>query len=651
MSSQDRNKVHDASASVASDGPRSAGDATPHDNDAPSGGEAATSVEAPPSASELELVTGSPHLEGIAKLALAAVSHDCEQGTEAKPVIVDEDSAPPPTGGALEAILDSADNADEWSKFKPEQELKNDEDDEPPLSGGALEAVLGSTDGTEEWTKFKPELVNEADEPPIPPALVVADAREGISEKIAASGVTQVQTVETLIGSIGDTDELMPSIPFGSAHPGDENMQNEDIIKPDEESLLIPSNEELEDEVVYKTHNGSSGQEGDASRRHNADGRVPTRQIEATQPTPRMLSNAPRNADSVVAAIRIPQRHLSAQTIETRESIPRIPEAFLVEEDDNDVVFAGHAEILLPWWQQSRTKILLAFVCFMAVGFVIAIGVLISLNQTVLIVTNPPSVNPTTAPTLSSAPSETPSIAPTNSALPTFTPSTSPSTGPPTIGPTASDAPSLSMSPTSAPTGPFIMMACRQDLEIESSETLDEAQVGIYEFLMESYTKEFGYKVGKPRIITTSKVTRQSLVAGRRRMQLKKLGGDGRSTGGRQLRVAENTTIWEGRGEQPTSNVTASFEERHLQPFFAPGTPKLMLVVDFTMHYESGSSVYGYDLEDYPGQFQTYINSNLENVTEDMQTRFLPVVQARRVFVVITGEPTPSPSIVATISN
>ena len=128
---------------------------------------------------------------------------------------------------------------------------------------------------------------------------------------------------------------------------------------------------------------------------------------------------------------------------------------------------------------------------------------------------------------------------------------------------------------------------------MEKPEKFSDVQLGIYELLMASYTAQFGYMVSKPQIVTTCEVISQELAGGRR------------------------------------------FLGRRLQ------TPKALLIMKFTMQYESR---YGYDVEDYPRQFQTYINSNLEKVTADMNSRFLPVTNAQEVIIFNTNEPTASPS-------
>jgi len=139
---------------------------------------------------------------------------------------------------------------------------------------------------------------------------------------------------------------------------------------------------------------------------------------------------------------------------------------------------------------------------------------------------------------------------------------------------------------------------------VEKPEKFTEVQAGIYELLMASYTAEFGYMVSKPQIDTTCEVISQELAGGRRFLS----------------RLLQTPKMVLGRRLQ---------------------TPKTLLIMKFTMQYESR---YGYDVDDYPRMFQTYINSNLETVTTDMNSRFLPVTNAQEVIIFNTNEPTASPS-------
>jgi len=115
----------------------------------------------------------------------------------------------------------------------------------------------------------------------------------------------------------------------------------------------------------------------------------------------------------------------------------------------------------------------------------------------------------------------------------------------------------------------------------------------IYCLILKSYTEDFGYMVSEPDIVTKCEVTSQELAGGRRKLL------------GRRIQQ------------------------------------KNLLIMKFTMQYESR---YGLAVEDYPTEFLNYVNSDLEQVTEDMRLRFLPVVEAQAVIVFNTAEPTPPPS-------
>ncbi|KAL9191224.1 hypothetical protein ACHAXT_000930 [Thalassiosira profunda] len=214
-----------------------------------------------------------------------------------------------------------------------------------------------------------------------------------------------------------------------------------------------------------------------------------------------------------------------------------------------------------------------------------------------------PTEVPSVAPTVSSRPTASPSYSPTSyptrSAQPTGTPSQSgmPS-WPPSAIPTLSPVYAPSGSPSTNETS-YVKRVCSQILEVETLEEFTDVQVGIYQLLMQSYTVEFGYFVAEPQIVTTCEVIGQDL-AGRRR--------------GLQTLIPRG--LW-----------------RRLQ------TPKL--VMEFTMEYKSR---YGFDVENYPQQFGAFINANLERVTADMESRFLPVVEAQDVIVFNTKEPTSSPT-------
>ena len=197
-----------------------------------------------------------------------------------------------------------------------------------------------------------------------------------------------------------------------------------------------------------------------------------------------------------------------------------------------------------------------------------------------------------------------------------------------TSTPTVSPTPIPTYSPVPAPSGApsyvnetSVIRNCEQILEVEAPEVFTDVQTGIYQLLMESYTANFGYEITAPQIVTTSLVLDQDLAGGRRRRwKMNKKEPVRRRT---LLRKLLNKQQQEG--------------DRNLQTTIT----KNLLVITFTMEY---TSRYGYDVEDYPSQFQNYINSNLEQVTDDMAQRFLPVLEAQNVIVYKPKEPTEPPT-------
>eukprot|EP00970_Alexandrium_tamarense_P008630 scaffold1637_cov195-Alexandrium_tamarense.AAC.21 len=215
-----------------------------------------------------------------------------------------------------------------------------------------------------------------------------------------------------------------------------------------------------------------------------------------------------------------------------------------------------------------------------------------------------PSYPPTFYPTISHRPSASPTV----SAAPSFPPSTSK----PSYAPLPLPTPSPVIPPSAAPslnTTTIIKRECSQILEISQNTEFNEVEIGIYQLQMQSYTANFGWLVSSPGIVTTCAVSGQDLAGGRRRGLLRLLDPLKRAWGRRTQTVV---------------------------------TPKILLVIQFTIMYESR---YGYAIEDYPSLFQGYINGNLDTVTVDMQNRFLPVVSAGEVIVYNTKVPTISPTV------
>ena len=234
-----------------------------------------------------------------------------------------------------------------------------------------------------------------------------------------------------------------------------------------------------------------------------------------------------------------------------------------------------------------------------------------------------PTVTPTETRTPSVAPTDEGSLRPSASTDPTAEPSHPPTYSPttsrePTMSPTMSAQPSMHPSiyptyspfvtPSTAPSTNEIVIVERlaeQTLGITVSTVFTAVQQGIYCSLLAGYTVNFGLGIGPPQIKTDCTVTQQSLAMVRRKR------GYFRSVFGRKQ-----------RGLQTTGSST-------------------LLIISFTITYETK---FGHDIDNYPSEFQNWVNGNLETVTQDMKDRFLPVQEAKEVIVFATKEPTKAPS-------
>lgn len=229
----------------------------------------------------------------------------------------------------------------------------------------------------------------------------------------------------------------------------------------------------------------------------------------------------------------------------------------------------------------------------------------VTLSPTISRSSRKPSTLPLTTPVPTAPPTAT--LRPTNSSAPSLAPTSS--------KPSATLPPYVTQSPLIAPSAQpsqnetvSIQRDCSQLLLVSQNQELDEVEVGIYQLQMQSYTIAFGHLVSSPFIVTTCTITEQGLASG------------GSKRRGAFTFLNPFQKLWPWR--------------RALQ---STGT---LLLIEFNINYQTN---YGLDISDYPSLFQQYVNSNLETVTQDMQTRFLPVLEAQEVIVYNTNPPTGSP--------
>ena len=143
-----------------------------------------------------------------------------------------------------------------------------------------------------------------------------------------------------------------------------------------------------------------------------------------------------------------------------------------------------------------------------------------------------------------------------------------------------------------------------QTLVVTETNVFTDVQQGIYCSWLSGYTVNFGLGIGPQQIITKCTVNQQSLASGRRK------------------RVFSGSIF--GRKRRGLQTIGSS----------------TLLIISFTITYETK---FGHDIDNYPSEFQSWVNGNLETVTQDMR-RFLPVQEAKEVIVFATKEPTKAPS-------
>jgi hypothetical protein len=193
----------------------------------------------------------------------------------------------------------------------------------------------------------------------------------------------------------------------------------------------------------------------------------------------------------------------------------------------------------------------------------------------------------------------------------------------------------------------------------------------IYQLLMQSYTSKIGHYYTEPQIVTICNITDQEVAGGnpdgggeggRDRRSRRIARGSWWSSGGFLRRTMRRRPLlfgwWTDDGDRYDGIIDDDDGGGGVQKLGwttrRPGrdlvedvTTRNLIVMSFTMTYETR---YGIDISNYPFLFSDYIVSNLENVTIDMQERFLPVVAAMEV-IVYNPDPTIAPSPTPTTSS
>jgi len=323
--------------------------------------------------------------------------------------LIDDIDGPPPPTGMTDATMGAAKNA-----AKPPSRVELIKDDVGPPTAMLAESFDASDDdynkkiaafskgaaagagGTGKEVKGA-EIIHDWSGPALPSSMstessfedwhrTVESLNELSSPEPFNSALFESNKVSATDNHIESINELSPPEPFKYAVFEDEDSRakkNQAVANfSEEDSIIFPTREDIEDEVEFKTPANVHFNSGHAYA--DEEGGALEDDITPANDTHQMNANvSPVN-----------------------QGLPEV-EAYLVEERDEEVFIATHLEPTLPWWKERRTKILLLMVFAVVAALAIALGVSFSRES---IVTEVLSVLSTTSsPSVSLAPSSSPS--------------------------------------------------------------------------------------------------------------------------------------------------------------------------------------------------------------------------------------------------
>ena len=274
----------------------------------------------------------------------------------------------------------------------------------PPIA--ALESITDSSGiAVGKKTKGKIEQIEDSTSPPLP---TTEFDDSDIKRKIAQE-TTRIDTVN---------DEEDAPVPFNMSNLDSEEdakiksrqlNPSDDIGRRGRDSLAIPTSDDLENDTgLYTTITTPSSLR---DRNGGVRGIVGSEEVVENTNSSSLVEGGDNNTNPTSAVAVDRARNEMATILEQgqSDSIPIIPEAFLVEESEDGVVF--DAEPWLPWWKRKRFVgfLLLFAACVLAIA--IGVGTHFGKRNTVIttqsVLETTPSISP--APSISLAPSSSPS--------------------------------------------------------------------------------------------------------------------------------------------------------------------------------------------------------------------------------------------------
>jgi len=346
------------------------------------------------------------------------------------------------------------------------QQIQDDNDD-MPLPMGMAEVISNG--------RVEVEQIDDDNVGPEPPAMLEESLNASdpeIARKVSA-------TLQNNLSSVNDQSSH-PPVPFDSAEYEDtedviakkkatkdemnqqrpaavsnnNEVEGEEVLIPTDRCLIFEPSTDIEGGEGMSDNTNTNTERGDTSRRgwEDVESRVARQDIESQTRT----DNNEDTADIINNDLLVDMEANAGPSTTNQaagDTDIHIPDAFLVEDRDEEVYDATPLEPTLPWWKQRRAKIFFGVLIVLVGALVIALGLSLSqsnnpdLTTVTVFVTPPPTIS--LAPSLSIAPST--SSPPTRifEATTSFTLPAAPTTTPPTTTPPTSVGGQSTPSPSS----------------------------------------------------------------------------------------------------------------------------------------------------------------------------------------------------------
>jgi surface protein len=268
-------------------------------------------------------------------------------------------------------------------------------------------AQLSSTEGREDSTPH-PTIFEDDNAHPMP-LHSIEDDDEGAKKRAAAAPLYAAEE-EEIEGLIEVEDDGYHPAPFNSA-----NFEDDEQIKRRAAAAITVSSPAVVNNEMTVTATYDEEEALGIDKSSQTDGEKEVLEIDNGQEE--------GDADSLQqGSQQSSSNYEDFGMVDLDSSVAVIPHAYLVEDDDDDnMVIAGYAEPIPPWWKQRRTRGMFAVIFLVLLTAAVGVGIseskrrnaeakggkFISISPTQ---SNAPSTPPSEAPTISFAPSSSPTL-------------------------------------------------------------------------------------------------------------------------------------------------------------------------------------------------------------------------------------------------